>query len=279
MQTLYIDVYFLINFTVDLVALHLASEFTKVKITSLRLVTFSLLLSIAACSEIFLPNTVISGILVNLLCILLVFFTPKRGLLGLRRFRFFLSAYILLMLIGGIVYSLFDYLKRYADIISIEQNVNRRLLMLAVIILISIGCVKLFVSILKDVKCEKIVKLKIFMNEKEAVVECFVDTGNFLKDPIDMTPVILLKEHAVKNLFSGDIPTDISAPSLEKHTNIRLIPIGVGGETEIRIGFRPKRSVIITERGERETVLSFIIDNERGSFGGYAGLAPASLIE
>ena len=48
MQTLYIDVYFLINFTVDLIALHLASEFSKIEIKGLRLILFAVFLSFLA---------------------------------------------------------------------------------------------------------------------------------------------------------------------------------------------------------------------------------------
>ena len=279
MQTLYIDVYFLINFTVDILALHLASEFTKTKIKSIRLILFTLLLSVVASIEVFLPIKPIFELLINVMCIMLVICVPKYGIGMGRRFRFFITAYSLLMLIGGIVFAIFNIIKKYSQDFVLEETVNRKLLMLAVIVLISVGCVKIFVSLMKDAKLMKNVKLGIYINDKFIEVDSFVDTGNFLKDPIDSTPVIMLKEKIAKKLFPFGIPCNITDDSVTKYTNVRLIPIKSGDECEIRLGFRPKRAVIISKDGEREVNIILIIDNERGSYGGYDALVPASLIE
>jgi hypothetical protein len=236
-------------------------------------------MSIAASLEVFFTAVPTIELVVNVICITLVFFAPKRGNRFARRLRYFVTTYILLMLIGGLVYAAFNYLKRYSNALMAEDAVNRKLLMLAVIILISVGCVKIFVSMLKDAKCENNVKLQIYINGREITLDCFVDTGNFLKDPIDMTPVMLLKESAAKELFPEGIPKDIDDPIASKYGNVRIIPVKQGEECEIHLGFRPKRSIIISDKGERETDLCFIIDNERGSYGGYDGLVPASLIE
>ena len=279
MQTLYIDVYFLINFTVDLIALHLASEFTKIKIKSTRLLVFTFLLSLVASIEVFLPSVLLSEIFVNLACIFFVFITPKRGIGMKRRIKFFVTAYTLLMLIGGVVYAAFNYLKQHASLFESEQTVNRKLLILSIIVLISVGCVKIFVSLLKDARCERSVKLDIYMNDKRITVDCFVDTGNFLKDPIDMTPVMLLKSHVAENIFPQGIPIEITDSIIGKSINVRLIPIKRGDGCEIRLGFRPQKAEIVSDSGKREVDICFIIDNERGSYSGYDGLVPASLVE
>lgn len=279
MQTLYIDVYFLINFTVDLISLHLASEFSKIKINGYRLIIFTTLLSLTAIAEVFLPGTPIFSILVNLLCIIIVFAVPKRGTGAARRSRFLITSYILLMLVGGIVFAVFTYAKRYVGDFVPEQSVNRKLLMLSIIILISVGCVKIFVSLLKDVRNEKHVVMQININERKITVDSFVDTGNLLKDPIDMTPVMLLKERAAKELFPLGIPKNIDDESCLRSFNVRLIPIKNGNQTEIRLGFRPSKAVMLCEGKSYDVNVCFIIDNERGSFGGYDALVPASLVE
>lgn len=279
MQTIYIDVYFLINFTVDIIALHLASEFSKIKLKAIRLVLFTLFLSAVASIEVFLPGKAIFEVIVNILCILLVYFTPKRGIGAKRRMKFLISAYTLLMLIGGIVFAVFNYLKRYVGELVNNGEVNRKLLGLAIIILISVGFAKIFVSIMRDVRCEKSVKLAIYINDRDITVDCFVDTGNFLVDPIDSTPVILLKRSVGNNLFPYGIPTDISDAAVSKYGSVRLIPIKKGNETEIKLGFRPRKAVIISDKGEREVSLNFIIDNDGGSYAGYDALVPASLID
>ena len=49
MQTIYLDVYFLINFSVDALALYFAIRVTKIKGTLIRLILSSAILSAAAC--------------------------------------------------------------------------------------------------------------------------------------------------------------------------------------------------------------------------------------
>ena len=49
MQVLYIDIYFLINFTVDLLALYFAAELARVKSTVFRIISSSLIGAFAAC--------------------------------------------------------------------------------------------------------------------------------------------------------------------------------------------------------------------------------------
>ena len=56
MKTLYVDVYFLINFCVDFLALHFASRFTKIPTGNIRLIISSALGGIYAVLLAFLPQ-------------------------------------------------------------------------------------------------------------------------------------------------------------------------------------------------------------------------------
>ena len=71
MQTLYIDVYFLINFTVDFLALYFASVFSRVPTSVKRLIFSSLLGALFASGMIFLPEIPILQILTAIITLLL----------------------------------------------------------------------------------------------------------------------------------------------------------------------------------------------------------------
>lgn len=279
MQTLYIDIYFFINFTVDLIGLHLASEFNKIKISFLRLVLFSLSISAVSVCEVFISHLPLSTPLVNLVSALFVFLLPKRGVGKVRRLRFLLVSYIFLMLIGGLVYAVYSYMKKNLPESVAVEGVNRKILMLSIIVLIAVGAVKIFVSLMKDAKNEKCVRVTLFANERCVSVDSFVDTGNFLKDPIDGTPVMLLKKCVAKDLFPYGIPTDMDDSLMKKYGGVRLVPVNQGGESKILLGFKPRRAIITTGENIRDINAVFVIDEEGGSYGGYNALVPPTVIE
>ena len=56
MKTIYLDVYFLINFTVDLLALHFASAFSKVPIKNYKLILAATVGGLYAIALVFIPQ-------------------------------------------------------------------------------------------------------------------------------------------------------------------------------------------------------------------------------
>ena len=60
---------------------------------------------------------------------------------------------------------------------------------------------------------------------------------------------------------------------------IRLIPVKRAGNTEIEIGIRTERATVVEKGKESDIRLTFIIDKECGSFGGYEGLIPAAALD
>ena len=56
LKTLYIDVYFLINFTVDILSLYFASVFSKIPTSTKRLILSSVLGALVAVFAVFLPE-------------------------------------------------------------------------------------------------------------------------------------------------------------------------------------------------------------------------------
>ena len=79
-STVYIDVYFLINFTVDLLAFHLASAFTKVRIKNSRLFIASLLSALYACIILFLPMKGWALMLISALTMIVVSYALVGGI-------------------------------------------------------------------------------------------------------------------------------------------------------------------------------------------------------
>ena len=103
MQVLYIDVYFLINFTVDLLALYFSAVLLHFPILRIRLAASAAIGALFAVAAVLMHERTV---LVLLLCALSLFFMTVlvgKGGRGFRRIRLALLFLLFQMLIGGIV--------------------------------------------------------------------------------------------------------------------------------------------------------------------------------
>ena len=91
MKTLYIDVYFLINFTVDILALYFAALFSKMPTNAKRLILSSLFGAIISVIVVFLPEIAILKLVFSALGLLLIGYITPRKVSFQRRIKYIFS--------------------------------------------------------------------------------------------------------------------------------------------------------------------------------------------
>lgn len=283
-KTLYIDVYFLINFTVDLLSLYFAARFSKIPTTIKRLIIASLFGALSAVGIVFLPeNTLLKFVAAALGLLLIGFIAPKKITLR-RKIKYIFAFLIFEALVGGAVTFIWGLLDRYiSDFFNGFEGgaVNRKMLFLSLIVLLSIGVFKMLVSLFTNVETEESVDLEIRFLNKTAIVSAFVDSGNLAVDPMDMTPVLLVKKEIAEGILPVNIDQICDIDSLDRQIKkrIRLIPISRGGETHVLVGVKVDSVKIIKGDFAEEIAVTLAIDKEGGTFGGYKALMPSAALE
>lgn len=283
-KTLYIDVYFLINFTVDLLSLYFAARFSKIPTTIKRLIIASLFGALSAVGIVFLPeNTLLKFVAAAVGLLLIGFIAPKKITLP-RKIKYIFAFLIFEALVGGAVTFIWGLLDRYiSDFFNGFEGgaVNRKMLFLSLIVLLSIGVFKMLVSLFTNVETEESVDLEIRFLNKTAIVSAFVDSGNLAVDPMDMTPVLLIKKEIAEGILPVNIDQICDIDSLDRHIKkrIRLIPISRGGETHVLVGVKVDSVKIIKGDFAEEIAVTLAIDKEGGTFGGYKALMPSAALE
>lgn len=283
MKTLYIDVYFLINFTVDILSLYFAACLSKVPTTTRRLILSALIGGGIAIIVVFLPEIPILKLLaatVGLLIMGLV--APKR--VGIRRKIKFVFAFLIFeALVGGVVSFLWGILDKYISGLfdGAGGAVNRKMLLFALIVLLSIGVFKMIVSFFSNIESEGSVDLEISFLENRAVVSAFVDSGNLAVDPMDMSPVLLIKKDVAKSILPENIVELSNIDALDRGVKkrIRLVPISRGGETHVLVGVKADSVKVIKKDCSEEISVTVAIDKEGGSFGGFKALMPSAALD
>ena len=280
MQTLYIDVYFLINFTVNILALYLAALFSKIKSTLPRLLICACIGAVGACIIVLLDLKGAFFALTSILSAALIVCTFCVKACFMRRIKFFAAFMLFEALIGGLVnfsYTLLDkyiYPKLTPEDFGAE---NRSILLLALMILLSFGVVKLMFYIFRGIGAERNTIVKIIFYEDEISATALIDSGNLATDPISSKPVVFVKSELMKPLIKKYGNLSVSNDPRIK-TRFRLIPVKSIGSQRLLIGLRCDRLLL----GNGDSVTEDIViafDEEDGTYGGHKVLVPLTIAE
>ena len=282
MQTLYIDVYFLINFSVDFLALYFACSMIRMPTTIVRLLLGGTIGALTAIVNLFLSHEILGySVLFAGFCGMI--FVASRRVSLYRRFKLAFCFSIVEMLLGGLVHLAYGYLDRNlgenADA-GIGGSEHRGLLLLAVIVLLSIGVFKCLVSIFTFTGGSTTVEVDIRLNGRRVVTEALVDTGNLAKDPFDMRSVMLVGSDVAEELLNGKLESDDAALRLggELQRRLRLIPVNFGKRRQLLMGFLPDAVYVGTDKGLQEVDVVIAVDKEGGKYGGRSVLMPSVVI-
>lgn len=284
MQTLYIDVYFLINFTVDILAIYFAVSFSSVPTSRLRLVLGGAFGALFAMAALFVDEPLIK-LTLSLVFAFVIAKVSVRGVTFVRRLKFFFAFLIFETIIGGLVYYAYSLLDKYIyeqivdDVMLGEEN--RSILIISIIVLLSVGVFKLFLSAFSSEGRRGCVEIELEIFSSTTSFEAFIDSGNLLRDPVDMRAVLLIKNTLAKRIFPDALCKGrINELSIDAKRCIRIIPITRECGVRILTGVRPKRASVILKNGKKDDIDVIVaIDNEGGSYDGYEALVPSSAIE
>ncbi len=281
METLYIDIFFLINFTVDIVSLYFAALFSKIRTSNCKLILSSLLGAISACALILIDSFVINLIIAVMSFLIMLFICCGR--VKLKRTAIFGVSFLIFMsLIGGFVSSFWDLMSGvFEKYIIPNDQINRKVFFLAIIILLSIGVFKMFITVINTSNVMSSISFQIEIENKVYESEAMIDTGNLAIDPMSMRPVLIIKKTLAKKFLSDDIIdlSNIDEIPLTMKKRIRLIPISRCGETHVLLGIRPDSVKIKTDTGYEEIDVTIAIDKEGGDYGGFLGLMPGNALQ
>ena len=178
MKTVYVDIYFLINFCVDIMALGIALYILKIKCGIKRLVLSAVVgASYAVLGIIFSDKRYIMPILTVPIFLLMVLIVTQ-GVSLVRKIKYATAFLLSEILIGGLVYYGFLVLDRLFKNFNVSESQlqNRKLLTWSVIVLLSYGIVKIMMYLIGNSASVKCVRVCVGYDGREASFDELVDT-------------------------------------------------------------------------------------------------------
>ena len=196
----YLDVFALENFIVDMFLLLISTKILRIKYSAKRLVVASLVGCAYSVFTVFPYFQMLSNIFCQLLVgylMVAITINRKKIMINLK----VLAIYLLLSFtLSGISFSLVFLTNKHGDL-----TVSYKVLLLSMMILFIVS--DRAITFLKErvVKDCFLYEIKIPGKEESVHIKGFLDTGNELREPVTNLPCIIIEERFIsKNRLSGD---------------------------------------------------------------------------
>ena len=269
-MTIYIDVVLIENLIMNYIILFATAVVLKLKVKHIRLIIGSFVGAVYTIISYISELKIYSNFFLKLilsLVIIYIAFNPKTIKQLLKNTLIF---YLTSFVFGGAAFALI-YVVKPQEILKnnglvLNSNslkvIGISAIIAFVIIIIGFKIVKNKISA-RDIYCN----VEIELNNKIIETKAMIDTGNFLKEPITNTPVIVV-EHTllydcipkeilnhIEDILGGDfseIPDNIKEKYISK---LKVIPFSsLGKQNGMLLGIKPEKVIIKKEDEEKENV-------------------------
>ena len=291
-QTVYIDVFFLINFSMDFLGIFLGMKLLGRRESLLRLFLAALFGGAYACASLILSFDSISPFLSfsidALACFVMAFIAVfhKKAFKSVLSFALVFGA--ISILLGGAMTALFSLFNRLgldkAFGAADSQSADGMSVWLFAIFAAISGFVAMIGGrFLKKKSMHRSGFLEIEYRGRKVKIACICDSGNLLREPISQLPCVLVELEAVRSIFSNGFcecvrRSSFGDPSLPEASRIRMIPAKSAVGDALLIGIRADALRLDMGKGMIEVDAYIAFSKERISAQNAKALVPSDLV-
>ncbi len=291
-QTVYADVLFLINFSMDFLVFYICARLSGKRLYAVRSAIAAALGGIYGIAALFIPEGGILPLfcdLASMLVICAIAFYRK-----IDRLRDFLGRCALFAgisaILGGIMTAIYSMLNR-SGLAGLEAEDGDDISIWFFALLAAAGGAAAFVGgrRMRRFTVSKQTEIEIAFESRSVRLRGMTDTGNMLTDPLSGRGVAICELEAVKDIFpdeliafwkSGDIAFSSSLPA-EYASKLRFIPArgAVGSKSTLLYAIAPNRVAVIADGKEIEADLLIAPVPYKLSAGESRALLPPGIIQ
>lgn len=285
-QVIYGDVFFLVNFSMDFLALYLTAKLSHAGAVFGRLVLGGALGGLYATVALFLPKSV-EAIVTLVFPFLLsgaVFGVSRVTSLVKKALIFFAVSFVM----GGVMTAVYYYAGRllsekgiyiHGEVETIYSDLP--LWALGLCALWAAWIASLFSRYAKSKAAIRSQEITLSDGTRRVRLTALVDSGHFLEEPISHLPVIVVNKQTLEALLPAcllpdffTLAADLSYLTPKEMTKLRLVPIVTVGHEGLLRGYLPDTVMI----GQEEKKAIVVCDDMANDFEGFDAILPPSLL-
>ena len=286
-EIVYVDLLFLINFSMDFICFYITAKILSEKLSTIRAVLASAIGGIYSDIALFITLSPISALLIDIAACVLITSVALCKRKTLRRLPMYILVYFAVsMALGGFMTAIFNLLNR-ADI-QMEKETGGGISVLAFIFLAGVSAVITLLSgrFFRGKSSERITEVNINIYGRSKTVRGLVDSGNLLCEPISGIACIVCDTAALKEILpygvyiaamNCECLSEIKNP-LYEYKGIRLVPTKTASGSRLLLAIRPDKIKIDLGNSEKDVEAYIALGNIENGADGCQALVPSALV-
>ena len=286
-QTVYVDLLFMINFSMDFLCFFLCARLLDRKLSLPRVLMASAIGGLYSNVALFIKIGKIFALVIDigvcvLMCAVAFHRKGKISTLPLNVLVYFAIS----MALGGFMTAIFNLLNKVN--LPIEKNSSDGISVWAFSVLAIISAVITLVGgrFFKKRTSHKSADVKITYNGKSKTLLALADSGNLLREPISGKACIIADISSLSDILSKDMVSaarkkDISAIknfSDRDAKSVRIVPIRTAGGEGILLALKVESVTVDSGHGESEVDAFIVLSDIKESADGRQALLPTELL-
>lgn len=286
-QTVYADLYFMINLSMDFLCFFLTAKILSIRLYVRRALIASALGGVYAVAALFLSVGKLTALIIDMavcVCLCLLAFARKKEL---RSALMYTPVYIAVsMALGGFMTALFNLFNRLEIPLPESDSDGISVWLFAIFAIAGGTAVLLGGRFFAKRSARKNAEVTVAHNGRSVCVRALCDSGNLLRDPLGNAPCVVIE----RSLLKGVIPDEVLAAAEkndisridklrgENMARVRIIPARTATGEGLLIAFRADLVEVDSGKGKR-AVDALVIASEIGNTAdGSRALLPPELL-
>ena len=284
-QTVYIDLYFLINFSMDLLCFFLTSKLLSHKASLIRSIAAAFIGGIYACVALLFGFGGIGGFLLDAAACALMCVTAVKKKGNLKETAIYTLVYTAVSIVlGGFMTVLFSLFNKIGldKLFGTGASDGISVWLFAVLAIISGVLSALGGRFFRKKSARRQGKVRIVHKHKSITLNALCDSGNMLREPISSKMCIVADRLALKDLLSRELWEAIDKSSTYSaedavRAGVRIIPASTVNGEGILYAIKPDSVMIDMGNGWREVDALVALGRLDGKAGDAEALIPSEL--
>ena len=285
-QTVYADIYFLINFSMDFLSLFLTAKLLDRRVALLRFILSAALGGLYACIALFLPFSGLFSFFIDAaVCVLMAFIAVARRKQIKDTLIFSLVFGATSILLGGAMTALFNLFNKIGldKFFGDSGKGDGISVWLFAILAIISGIISAFGGrFFKRRSVRRQGSVEISYGGAVLKLTCILDSGNLLREPISHLPCIVVNIDSVKTLFPRSLIAAVRAGDItnlraREASRIRMIPASTAVGESVMYGIRVDAISLDLGKGATEVEAYVVLSKDKIFIKGIKALVPSEL--
>jgi len=287
-QTVYVDLYFLINFSMDFLCFFLTAKLLDRRLSVGRGLIGAALGGLYADLSLFLSFGYGLSLLLDILAcgvMCAVVFGERNRLRSLPLYILVYTA--ISMALGGVMTALFHLFNRSSLFEGVEQTESDGISVwvFAALALLSAGITLLGGRFFRKRTSRRHAEVEVIYGGRSLRLHAMADSGNLLREPLGGRPCIVADMTAMERVLpreliaaaKEEIPP-IEAIRANDAKNLRLVPTKTASGEGVLLGVRMERITVDSGDGPREVDALVVLAKQGIGFDGSEALIPTGLL-